>query len=306
MYDLVIVGGGPGGVAAGIYAARKKIKAALITKDFGGQSVVSLDIQNWIGTPSISGFDLAKNLEAHVRAQDGLTIIDGDLAVSVEKKERGFLVTTENGQTLETKTILVCSGSHHKKLNVPGEDQLNGRGVAYCSTCDAPLFSGKTVAVVGAGNAGLEAVRDLLHYASKVYMLVRTDKVRGDALTFDTIKQDPKVEIIYFAQTQEILGKETVTGIKYLNTQDNQVRELPLDGVFVEIGSAPNSDFLGTLVEKTPAGEIVVNPLNQQTSQSGIWAAGDVTMLPYRQNNISAGDAVKALLNIQDYLRKGS
>jgi alkyl hydroperoxide reductase subunit F len=304
MYDLIIVGGGPAGVAAGVYAARKKIKTLLIAESFGGQSLVSADIQNWIGTKSISGLELAKNLEEHLRAQAGIEILDGDLVSAVQKLDKSFKVTTKNNKNFETKTILVCSGSRRRRLGIPGEDRLDGKGVAWCSTCDAPLFSGKTVAVVGAGNAGLEAVRDLFAYAEKIYLLNRTDKIRGDAVTFEEIQKNPKLEVIYWAETQEILGEKFVSGLRYLDKQSNQEKELKLDGVFVEIGSAPNVEFLGDLVEKNKFNEILIDCKTQKTSQEGIWAAGDVTEEIYKQNNISAGDAVRALLNIYDYLEK--
>ena len=303
MYDLVIVGGGPAGVAAGVYAARKKIKTLLIAKEFGGQSLVSADIQNWIGVKSLSGLELAQRLEEHLRAQEGIEILDGDSAENVQKLDStGFRVTAKSGKVLETKTALICSGSHHKTLGVPGEDKLNGKGVVYCSTCDAPLFGGKTVAVVGAGNAGLEAVRDLFSYASKIYLLVRSDKAKGDPVTLEEVKKNPKLEIKYQAEVREILGENMVTGVKYLDKADNQIKELKLDGVFVEIGSAPNSDLVKDLVQLDQGGQIMVDSKTQISSLAGIWAAGDVTDVLYKQNNISAGDAVKAVLNIYDYL----
>ncbi len=304
MYELVIVGGGPGGVAAGVYAARKKIKTALVTETFGGQSVVSTDIQNWIGTPSVSGLDLAQNLENHLRAQKDVIVIDGDRVVAAEKIAGGFRISTQNGQILETKTLLIASGSHHRKLGVKGEKEFDGRGVAYCSTCDAPLFGGKDVIVVGAGNAGLEAVRDLLPYAAKVRLLVRSEKIRGDALTFDKIRNDPKVEIMYQAEVQEISGDTAVKVVKYIDKKENQIKESKTEGVFIEIGATPNAEFLGGLVKKNEAGAILVDYATQQTSEPGVWAAGDVTALPYRQNNISVGDAIKAVLNIHDYLHR--
>ncbi|MDE2001823.1 MAG: FAD-dependent oxidoreductase [Patescibacteria group bacterium] len=304
MYDLIIIGGGPGGISAGIYASRKKIKTAIIAETFGGQSTVSADIQNWVGTESISGLELAQKLEAHLRAQQGIDIVDGERVAKVEKTDGGFKVETQGGKTLETRTILVASGSRHRRLGVPGEDKFDGKGVVWCSTCDAPLFGGKTVAVVGAGNSGLEAVRDAIPYASKVYLFVRGDSVRGDQQTFEKISKDPKVEVMYGVQVQEILGDQFVTGVKYIDAKANAVKELKLDGVFVEIGSVPNVEFLGDLAKKNDVNALVVDYATQQTSQPGIWAAGDVTALPYRQNNISAGDAIKAVLNINDYLHK--
>ncbi len=302
MYDLVIIGGGPGGVAAGIYASRKKLNTVVISESFGGQSIVSADVQNWIGTPSISGLDLAKNLEGHLRAQKDLEIIDGDIVVMAEIIDGGFCITTKEGKIIESKTVLVASGSRHRRLGVPGEDRLDGKGVVWCSTCDAPLFSGKTVAVVGAGNVGLEAVRDALKYSNKVYLLVRGDSVRGDAITFEEIKKDPKMEILYQSEVREIIGDAFVSGLKYIDNKDGQLKDLAVGGVFIEIGTIPNVEFLGNLVKKNEFNAVIVDDATQRTSLSGIWAAGDVTNLPYRQNNISVGDAIKAVLNIDEYL----
>jgi len=299
---LIIIGGGPAGAAAGVYAARKKIKTLLIAKEFGGQSLVSPDVQNWIGTKSISGLELAQNLEEHVRSQEGIEIVDGDLVEGVVKSDSVFSIKTKEGKSFESKTVLVVSGSRRRRLGIPGEDKLDGKGVAWCATCDAPLFGGKTVAVIGAGNAGLEAVRDLFPYASKVYLINRSDKIKGDAVTFEEIKKNPKLEIIMMAETKEILGDKMVTGLKYLDAESGQEKELKLDGVFIEIGSIPNVEFLGDLVEKNQYNEIKVDHKTQQTSQPGVWAAGDVSDVLYKQNNISAGDAIKAVLNIHDYL----
>lgn len=309
MYDLIIIGGGPGGVAAGVYAARKQIKTLLITDGFGGQSLVSADVQNWIGTKSISGYDLGKNLEEHLRAQDGsIEIADNDLVTSVKKINGGFSLTTKKGQTRETRFLLVASGSRRKKIGVPGEKEFDGRGVHYCSICDAPLFGGKVVAVVGGGNAGLEAVIDLLPYASKIYLIVRSDSLKGDPITQEKVKNNPKVEIIYNALTQEILGGSPaggfVTGLKYLDKVSGQTQNISLYGVFIEVGVVPNSDFVKDIVKLNERGEIIADPRTQATSAPGIWAIGDATDVLYKQNNISAGDAVKALLNIYEQLNK--
>ncbi len=304
MYDIVIVGGGPAGVAAGVYAARKKLKSLLIADSFGGQSLTSADIQNWIGTKSISGFELAKALEEHLRAQDGIEILGGDIAASVAKRGGFFEVKTREGKTLETKTILIASGSRRRKLGVPGEKELDGKGVVYCATCDAPVFKDKTVAVVGGGNAGLETVVDLSSYASKIYLLQLSDNLKGDLITQEKIKTNPKVEIILNAKTLEILGDKFVTGLKYENQKTKEIKELKLDGVFVEIGSIPNADFAKDLVQFNESGEIVVDHKTQTSSLPGIWAAGDVSDVLYKQNNISAGDAVKAVLNICVYLNR--
>lgn len=304
MYDLVIVGGGPGGVAAGVYAARKKIITLLVTDTFGGQSLVSADVQNWIGTKSVSGYDLAQMLESHLRAQEGIEIIDGDLVTKIEKSGNGFAVTTQNAKVFETKYLLVASGSRRRKLGIPGEKEWEGKGVAYCSICDAPLFKDKAVAVVGGGNAGLEAVIDLLPYASKIYLLEHGESLKGDPITQEKIKRDPKVEVILMAQTQEIVGEKVVTGLRYLDRRMNEPKDLAVGGVFVEIGIVPNSEIVKDLLQLNQYGEVIVDHKTQATSYPGIWAIGDVSDVLYKQNNISAGDAVKAVLNIYDVMTK--
>jgi alkyl hydroperoxide reductase subunit F len=308
MYDLIIIGGGPGGVAAGIYAARKKMKAALITDSFGGQSLVSNGIENWIGTKLISGYDLAKSLEEHLRAQAGIDIIEGDLVAAVAKRDDGtFLVTTKNGKAIETKYILLTSGSRRKRLGIPGEDQFDGKGVVFCTTCDAPLFGGKAVAVVGGGNSALEGVEDLLQYASKIYLFVRSEVLRGDPVTQEKVKSHPSVEILWNSVVEEIHGSaetQFVNGIKYKNVKTGEEKELPLDGVFVEIGLTPNSDFVKEFVALNEIGHVIVDHKTQQSSCPGIWAAGDVSDVLYDQNNISVGDSIKAVLNIYDKIKK--
>lgn len=290
-------------MAAGVYAARKKIKTLLITESFGGQSMVSTDIQNWIGTKSISGFDLAKQLEEHLRAQESIEIRSPELVKTVKEKEGGFIVETEKGNTFETKTIILTSGSRRKKLNIPGEAEFEGKGVVYCSTCDAPLFSGKTVAVVGGGNAGLEAVVDLFPYAEKIYLLEYGNTLKGDPVTQERVKNGSKpVEIIFNAQTEAVVGEKFVSGLRYKDHVSGATRELALDGVFVEIGAIPNSEMVKDLVVLNKRGEVVIDSKTGKTSREGIWAAGDVTDDPFKQNNISAGDAVKATLSCYQYL----
>lgn len=306
MYQLIIIGGGPAGVAAGVYAARKKMKTLLITDSFGGQSLVSADVRNWIGTKSVSGFDLGKMLEDHLRAQEDIEIVDGDRVALIERSPAGFSMKTEGGKSLEAEYVLLASGSRRRKLGVPGEQKFEGRGVAYCSICDAPLFKGKDVAVVGGGNAGLEAVIDLFPYAEKIYLLNRSDALKGDPVTQEKIRANDKVHIILGAETMEILGDQFVNGLKYKAISSGETKELPLGGVFVEIGIIPNSEIVKGLVEINEFGEVVVDHKTQATSCAGIWAVGDVSDVLYKQNNISAGDAVKAVLNIYDAIRKFS
>ncbi|MEK7462967.1 MAG: FAD-dependent oxidoreductase [Patescibacteria group bacterium] len=308
MYDLIIIGGGPAGISAGIYAARKKIKFLLITESFGGQSVVASEIQNWVGIKSISGFELAKKMEEHLRAYEGVEVEEGFLVEKIEKKKNGFLVQLQNGKSFETKTVLAVAGGRRRRLGVVGEKDFEGKGVAYCSTCDAPMFAKKTAAIVGGGNAALGAVKDLSAYADKVYLIVRSENIKGDQALFEEIKKDKKVEILLNSEVIEVFGSltgEFVGGVKYLDKKDGTSKELKLDGVFVEIGSVPNSEFLGDLVKKNKYNEVVVDHGSQKTSCESIWAAGDITDLPYRQIIISASDGIKALLSIKEYLNGG-
>ncbi len=310
LYDIIIIGGGPAGVAAAVYVARKRLKTLFLTESFGGQSVVSDGIQNWIGELHISGFDLAKKLEDHVRAfPDVVEIKTPERAYTVRSIacESGtrvcdFEVATEQKNTYQGRVVILASGARRRKLGIPGEDTFNGKGVAYCSTCDAPLFSGKKVAVVGGGNAGLEAVQDLFSYATEVYLFIRSDSLKGDPVTQEEIKKNPKLNIIFNAEAQEILGDQFVSGIRYKNNKTNEEKTLGVQGVFVEIGSVPNSEIVKDLVVLDKWGQVVVDAKHSTTSNPGIFAAGDVTDDPYKQNNISAGDGVKAALAAYNYL----
>lgn len=305
MYDFLIVGGGPAAVAAGVYAARKKLNTILITEEWGGQSVVSAGIENWIGTKNVNGIDFAKMLEEHVRAQEDIEIVVPDKVTKVEKGPDHFKISTEKGNTYEAKTVFLGSGAHRRKLGVLGEAEFDGKGVAYCSTCDAPMFKDKDVAVVGGGNAGLEAVIDLFPYAKSIKLLEYSDTLKGDPVTQDKVRASDKVELIFNAETLEILGDKFVNGLKYKDRNIGDEKILGVQGVFVEVGSIPNSDIVKGLVEMNKYGEIIIDSKNARTSQLGIWAAGDVTDDPFKQNNISAGDAVKAALDAYNYLTLG-
>jgi len=311
-FDLIIIGAGPAGVAAAVYAARKKLKTLLIAEDFGGQSMVSDDIQNWIGEPHISGTDLAGKLEKHVRAYPDIVEVKMEKATEVAAvrcNEPGrvcdFEVKTEEGAGYSGKALIIASGARRRKLGIPGEEKFKGKGVSYCSTCDAPLFAGKKVAVVGGGNAGLEAVQDLFSYAEEIYLLEYGDMLKGDAVTQEEIKKNTKLkQIILNAQTLEVLGEKFVTGLKYKDRKTGEEKTLAVGGVFVEIGSVPNSEIVKGLVETDKWGQIIIDSKHGSTSNPGIFAAGDVTDDPYKQNNISAGDAAKATLAAYAYLLK--
>ncbi len=306
MYDVIIIGGGPGGIAAGVYTARKQLKALFLTESFQSQSTVSASIENWIGTVTISGFEFGQSLEKHLRAQEGVEIITGTKASRVTKRaEGGYTVATEKGDTYETKTVIIASGGRHRHLGVPGEDAFNGKGVVYCSTCDAPFFRNKKVVVVGGGNAGLEAAEDLLPYASEILLIVRSGELKGDQVTQDTILASPKVTVMYKQLTQEILGENKVEGIRLKHADTGEEQSIALDGVFVEIGMIPNTEFVKDVLELNERGEIVIDGRTTATSAPGIFATGDATDMPFKQNNISAGYGVVAALSAYDFIRKG-
>jgi len=310
MYDLIIIGGGPAGIAAAIYSARKKLKMLIITDSFGGQSIVSDDIQNWIGERHISGVDLAQKLEDHIRAyEDDIDIEVGKRVRSVEiindkdNQSRSFEVETEKGKIYKSKAIILAVGGRRRKLKVPGEKKFEGKGVTYCSICDAPLFRDKAVVVIGGGNAGVEAVVDLLPYAEKIYLLEVDNKLRADQTTQEKIKREDKVEIILNANTKKITGEIMVDGLIYEDENEKE-QKLAVQGVFVEIGSVPSSEIVRDLVEVDKYGQVKTDSKHTTTSQPGIFAAGDVTDDPYKQNNIAVGDGVKAALAAFKYLQE--
>lgn len=302
MYDTIIIGGGPAAIAAGIYAGRKKIKTLLIADSFGGQSLVSDDIRNWIGTISISGPNLAKALTDHLMAQEGIEIKMPEKALSTKEIQDGFEVLTEKGDAYQTKTLIIASGGRRRRLGVPGEDKFEGKGVAYCSICDAPLFTKKTVAVVGGGNAGFEAAIDLLPYAAKIYILEFGAEPKADAITQAEVGKSPLVTVITNAQSKEILGDNFVSGLKYVDRTTNEEKLLEVGGVFVQIGSQSNSEIVKGLVDVNKYGEIIVDHKFATTSKPGIFAAGDVTDAVFKQNNVAVGDGIKAALSAHAYL----
>ena len=300
-YDLTIIGGGPAGVAAGVYASRKKLKTLFITKNFEGQSTVSEGIENWIGTVKISGAELSKSLEAHLRAYAGniADIKEGGLVSKITKSGEGFSVTLKD-EVFETKTVLITTGSKRRKLEVPGAEEFDNKGLTYCATCDGPLFEGQDVVVVGGGNAAFESAAQLAAYCKSVTIVNRSDIFRADEVTVEKVLSKPNVKAIKNAIPYEVKGDKFVSSFSY-KTGD-QVVELPVTGIFVEIGLLPSTDFVKDIVELDPIGKIIVDPRTQESKTPGIWAAGDCTDGLYHQNNIAAGDAVKALEDIYNHL----
>ncbi len=303
LYDTIIVGGGPAGASAAVYAARKRLKTLLIVEDFGGQSTVSASIENWIGEPSISGLELAEKLKKHVQAQTDIeTRTQEKVTAATEGPNCTFEITTDKGGLYRTKSLIIASGAKRRRLRVPGEDRFDGKGVAFCSTCDAPFYTDLDVAVVGSGNAALEAVIDLLPYAKKIHLLVRGEKLKGDPVHQEKVTKSGKVQLISNAEVQEILGDQAVTGLRYRDKGSGGIKELATSGVFVEIGLVPNSEFVRSLVDTNLSGEILVDHQTGQTSKTGVFAAGDVTNDPFKQNNIAAGDGVRAALSAYNFI----
>ncbi len=303
-YDLIIVGGGPAGVAASVYASRKRLKTLFITKEWGGQSIVSEKIFNWIGTVSISGIELADNFKNHVLANAGesLEIKEGIEVDIILKNENLFKIKTTSGEEFITKTLLITSGSGRRKLGVKNADKLEHKGLTYCASCDGPLFANMDVVVVGGGNAGFETAAQLLAYCKSVTLLHRSETFRADEITVEKVLKNPKMKAIKNVTILEVKGDKFVEGIVYKDNITDKETELKVSGIFVEIGQIPNTNFVKDLVPLDKIKRIKINPLNQKTEVSGIWSAGDCTNVLYHQNNIAAGDAVRALEDIYLYI----
>ncbi len=299
-YDLIIVGGGPAGSAAAVYAARKRLKTLFITSEWGGQSIVSEQIYNWIGTTSISGSALAQGFKKHVMANvgDSLEVKEGEKVTNVSKNGENFNIKTESGKEFESKTVLIATGSGRRKLTAKGADRLEHKGLTYCASCDGPLFDGMDVAVIGGGNAGFESASQLLAYCKSVTLLNRSDSFRADEVTVEKVLKNPKMSAIKNVDILEILGDKFVEGLIYKDKISGEQKELKVSGIFVEIGQIPNTEFLKDLVPLDQIGRVKIDAKSQKTETHGIWAAGDCTDVLYHQNNIAAGDAVRALEDI--------
>ncbi|MEX2029231.1 MAG: FAD-dependent oxidoreductase [Candidatus Paceibacterota bacterium] len=308
-YDLIIIGGGPAGAGAAVYASRKRLNTLLIVAEWGGQSLVSEQIYNWIGTPSLSGNELAENFKKHVLANAGegqtLEVKEGEKVSQIAPKALSgdeFSVKTESGEEFLTKTILVASGSGRRKLKAKNADRLEHKGLTYCASCDGPMFSDMDVAVVGGGNAGFETAAQLLAYCKSVTLLHRSDSFRADEITVEKVLKNPKMKAITNIDILEIKGDKFVEGIIYKEQKTGEEKELKVSGIFVEIGQIPNTSFVKDILPLDEYGRIKIDATTQKTSLPGIWAAGDCTDVLYHQNNIAAGDAVRALEDIYLYL----
>ena len=297
-YDLIIIGAGPAGITASVYAARKKMNLLVIASDIGGQTALTSDIENYTGYQFISGPDLAAKFEEHMKKYD-IELKEGEKVTGLEKKESLVLVKTVKG-SYEAKMAIVASGKRSRELGVPGEKEFKNKGLTYCATCDGPLFSGKDVAVIGGGNSALDAALQLMRIAGRVYLINITPTLTGDAVMQEKIKNDKKVLVLNDTHVSAVLGDKMVNAIKIKNKQGEKT--LPVEGIFVEIGLIPNSEFVKG-PDKNERGEIKVNSYNE-TSVRAIFASGDVTDVPEKQIIIAAGEGAKAALGAFKYLAR--
>ncbi|BBT15635.1 MULTISPECIES: alkyl hydroperoxide reductase subunit F [Pseudomonadaceae] len=303
-FDVLVVGGGPAGASAAIYAARKGIRTGVAAERFGGQVLDTMAIENFISVPETEGPKLARALEEHVKHYDvDIMNLQRASALIPAKAEGGLHeVKFESGASLKAKTVILATGARWREMNVPGEQEYRGRGVAYCPHCDGPLFKGKRVAVIGGGNSGVEAAIDLAGIVAHVTLIEFDSKLRADAVLQKKLHSLPNVEVITSALTSEVKGDgQKVTGLTYKDRTNDEFKTLELEGIFVQIGLLPNSDWLKGTVELSPRGEIIVDARGE-TSLPGIFAAGDVTTVPYKQIVIAVGEGAKASLSAFDHL----
>jgi alkyl hydroperoxide reductase subunit F len=301
MYDVMIIGAGPSGMTAAVYTARKKLNTLLISRDVGGQTNWTNSIENYMGYQFIEGPELIEKFETQVK-QFPVDLKIGYGVAAISLLDGGFEVLTESGQTYRGKTVIVASGKRPRPLNVPGEERFKGKGVSYCSTCDAPLFEGMKVAVIGGGNSALEAADDLSRIGEHVY-LVSTTPLTADRVLIDKTEGSRNLSVLIEHEILSINGDNFVSGITIKDRKNNEVKELEARGVFVEIGLIPNSHPAKNLTRFNGLGEIEVN-CNCETDVPGLFAAGDVTNTPEKQIIIAAGEGAKAALQAYHYLQR--
>lgn len=297
-YDVLVVGGGPAGASAAIYAARKGIRTGIVAERFGGQVMDTMGIENFISVKRTEGPKLVASLEEHVKEYD-IDVMNLQRAKRLEKKEL-IEVELENGAILKSKSVIVSTGARWRNVGVPGEAEFKNKGVAYCPHCDGPLFTGKDVAVIGGGNSGIEAAIDLAGIVKHVTVLEFMPELKADAVLQERLNSLPNVTVLKNVQTKEITGTDKVNGISYIDRETEEVHHVELQGVFVQIGLVPNTDWLGETVERV-RGEIVTDK-HGATNVPGVFAAGDCTNNPYKQIIISMGSGANAALGAFDYL----
>lgn len=301
MYEVAIVGYGPAAITAGIYIARKRLNTILIGEVPGGEVVNSGEIENWPGDSNTDGATLSQKMVNHLKQHENQIDIVQDKVTTITKENGLFNLTVKNNEPVQAKTVIYATGRHPRPLKVEGEEELKNRGVSYCATCDAPIFSDKNVAVIGGGNTGAEAVIMLQKIAKKIFLLHLDDKLAADQVLVDAFQDDAKVQIILNAKTTKIEGETTVQSLEYENTQTGEKNTIPLEGIFVTIGTIPNTDPVKDLVELDKYGAIKADRYGK-TTMEGFFAAGDVTDIRDAQIVVAAGHACSAALSAGDYL----
>lgn len=306
MLDLVIIGGSAAGTAAGVYAARRKLNFSLISDDFGGEVATSGEILNYPGFTETNGIELSDKFREHLKAND----VEPELGVRVEQiektKENAFQITAKKGGEdvqYSARAVIVATGAHPRHLNIPGEEEFRGKGVTYCTTCDGPLFKEKKVVTIGGGNSALESALMLAEIASHVTLINLNDVFKGEQVLIDKVTAHPKIEVLNNAQTKRIEGEMMVSKVVYEDKMSGEERSVETQGVFVHIGVVPNSGMVPVGVEKNRFNEIVVND-KCETTVPGLFAAGDVTAVPYKQVAIATGQGVCAALSAIEYLNR--
>jgi alkyl hydroperoxide reductase subunit F len=301
MYELIIVGAGPAGMTAAVYAARKKLNTALISYDIGGQVLWTTGVENYMGYQFIQGSELMQKFQEQVR-QFPLDMKTGGRVNNLSRTDAGFEVRTDKGENYRARAAIIATGKRPRQLDVPGEEKLRGRGVTYCAICDGPLFAGDNVAVIGGGNSALEAAEDMVRIAEHVY-LVSLTPLTGDQVLIDKVRNANNLTMFLEHEVLEVEGGSRVEGIKLRNLKTKQEKELEVSGIFIEIGLIPNSEPFKRMVRLNRLGEIEVNCANE-TSVPGLFAAGDVTNVPEKQIVVAAGEGAKAALQAHRYLQR--
>lgn len=301
MYDLIVVGGGPAGLTAAIYAARRAMKTLILAKEFGGQAVYASKVENFPGFDLIPGYELMEKMKAQAERL-GVEVKNVE-ATEIKKEGDVFFVRDKDNGAYEGKTIILSFGAVPRKLGLPNEDKFKGNGISYCATCDAPFFKNKNVAVIGGGNAALDAALLLAKFAKQVYLVHRREEFKAEEVRVNDAKKLQNIEMILSSEVKEIKGEKNIVGMVVGRVDSGETRELEVNGIFVEIGHIVESEFVSKIVELDERRQIIVNEKNE-TNVSGVFAAGDATTVPYKQIVIAAGEGAKAALTAYSYLQK--
>ena len=301
LYDVAVIGSGPAAVSAVIYSARKGLNVAMIGVKIGGQVLDTNEIENIIGTVSTTGAKFAETLEKHLKEYE-VAFKEGHLVKEIKEDGKDKILVTDDGKSYKTKTVIVATGAKPRSLNIPGETNYIGKGVHYCSTCDGPFYKGLNVAVIGGGNSGVEAALDLSGIAKSVTLIEFMPELKADKVLQEKLAEQPNITTILNSMTTKVNGNEFVENLVYKSRETNEEKTLNVEGMFVEIGLSPRSEVVKDLVETNKIGEIVINPENNSTSVSGIFAAGDVTSIRQKQIIIAMGEGAKAALGAFEYL----